>query len=545
VGDSTQIGVTVSADADDAIAAMGALSGSIERLGTSVSGTAPAFAEAAAGSSAFAHAFDHFGAHEASLGLAEFAGVTGNVGPLARAMTGGIMAGAEGLGLLTGAAAPLVAGLSLLAGVFLLVKGNEDKHTESLAASLKGLEGNVAAIDDYVAAGGRLTAALQKERDMEQAAALEIVKKIEAQTKATLADDEAALKTAQTTQAYLQRTAARNGDTMGLAAYALEVKKHQDAVTEDTNTLAANEHGFATWQEYVKSGTTVLKEHTKAVAEAEAAEDKAFAVWSRGIDQMNQEEAAYGRNYEAITKFIAKKDEEAQKLNAGPGKDDKIAAQYQAQVEAAQQAYDQIREKAGHSSDELEAIKASETQYMAALSRNRAMKEEEDTRASFGLQATDMLEFESTAKSVAQSFESGFANAFAQALVNGKSFTQGGTAPSNPCHFDMTVNYSPQVLANAINQIRGSLLGCVFDLPQPDGGTVNLDEVNVEYSTDGTTYTQLARRASPTETCTTGNGCWDYDSSGRIVLIGPACSSVENAPSGDVEIVVGCQTMTQ
>jgi hypothetical protein len=128
---------------------------------------------------------------------------------------------------------------------------------------------------------------------------------------------------------------------------------------------------------------------------------------------------------------------------------------------------------------------------------------------------------------------------------NGKTFTQGAGAPSAPCHFDMTVNYSPQILAAAINQIRGSLLGCVFDVPQPDGGMINPNEVNVQYSTDGTTYTELYKRASPSETCMTGNGCWDYNASGQIVLIGPACNSVETAANGDVEIVVGCQTVTQ
>ena len=128
---------------------------------------------------------------------------------------------------------------------------------------------------------------------------------------------------------------------------------------------------------------------------------------------------------------------------------------------------------------------------------------------------------------------------------NGQTFTQAGGDPSNPCHFDMSVNYSPTLLAAAINQIRGSLLGCVFDVPKPDGGTVNPDEVNVEYSTNGTTYTELYKRASPSDPCTTGSGCWDYDQSGQVVLIGQACTTVEGAPNADVQIVVGCQTITQ
>ena len=128
---------------------------------------------------------------------------------------------------------------------------------------------------------------------------------------------------------------------------------------------------------------------------------------------------------------------------------------------------------------------------------------------------------------------------------NGQTFTQTGGDPTMPCHFDMSVNYSPTILAAAINQIRGSLLGCMFNVPQPDGGTVNPDEVNVEYSTNGTTYTELCRRASPSDPCTTGSGCWDYNQSGQVVLIGQACTTVEGAPDADVQIVVGCQTITQ
>lgn len=128
---------------------------------------------------------------------------------------------------------------------------------------------------------------------------------------------------------------------------------------------------------------------------------------------------------------------------------------------------------------------------------------------------------------------------------NGQTFTPSGADPSKPCHFDMTVNYSPQILAAAIDQIRGTLLGCVFDLPKPDGGTVDPTKVNVEYAINGGAYTPLYKRANPGDACTSGSGCWDYNSSGQIVLVGKACTDVEGAPSADVQIVVGCQTVTQ
>ncbi|HTQ42449.1 MAG TPA: hypothetical protein VMI75_06790 [Polyangiaceae bacterium] len=129
---------------------------------------------------------------------------------------------------------------------------------------------------------------------------------------------------------------------------------------------------------------------------------------------------------------------------------------------------------------------------------------------------------------------------------DGKTFTQSGGDPTVPCHFDMTQNYSAMALAAAIDKIRGSLLGCVFDLPQPDGGMIDPSKVNVEYSTDGgMTYTDLFRRKSISDPCSTGNGCWDYNTSGQVVLIGPACSAVEMSPNADVQIVVGCATQVQ
>ena len=40
-------------------------------------------------------------------------------------------------------------------------------------------------------------------------------------------------------------------------------------------------------------------------------------------------------------------------------------------------------------------------------------------------------------------------------------------------------------------------------------------------------------------------GCWDYNTSGQVVLIGPACNAVEMWPNADVQIVVGCATQVQ
>jgi len=116
--------------------------------------------------------------------------------------------------------------------------------------------------------------------------------------------------------------------------------------------------------------------------------------------------------------------------------------------------------------------------------------------------------------------------------------------PTLSCHFDMTQNYSAQDVANAIAQVRGQVLGCVFNLPTPEAGTVNLSEVNVSYAVNGGSQTDLYKRATPTEDCSQ-TGCWDYNASNQVELFGKACTDVEGATSADVEITVGCATVVK
>ncbi|MBI5536350.1 MAG: VWA domain-containing protein [Deltaproteobacteria bacterium] len=124
----------------------------------------------------------------------------------------------------------------------------------------------------------------------------------------------------------------------------------------------------------------------------------------------------------------------------------------------------------------------------------------------------------------------------------GTTFTQGGGDPGTSCHFDMTQgNFNAQALADIINQIRGKTLGCVYELPVPESGTVDKTRVNVQYSTGGGPMTDLLKRSDPNDTCT-NDGCWDYDANGKVILIGKACDSVKSAVDAKVQIVVGCQT---
>ncbi len=126
---------------------------------------------------------------------------------------------------------------------------------------------------------------------------------------------------------------------------------------------------------------------------------------------------------------------------------------------------------------------------------------------------------------------------------DGKAFTKVNTDPGKACHFDMTRNFSPEILAGAIGQVRGKLLGCVFDLPEVDGKIVDRDKVNVDYTIKDAPI-HIYKRKSPSDTCA-ADGCWDYTADGRVELLGKACEDVKTSTSAKVEIVVGCQTIVK
>mgnify|MGYP006979932795 CR=1 FL=1 len=91
--------------------------------------------------------------------------------------------------------------------------------------------------------------------------------------------------------------------------------------------------------------------------------------------------------------------------------------------------------------------------------------------------------------------------------------------------------------------MRGEVLGCTFDLPEPpQGQELDLGQINVEYRADGTDYV-LGKRGNPSDTCD-ANGCWDYTNGNtQIELIGKACVDVKSGASVEVKIITGCTTI--
>lgn len=123
-------------------------------------------------------------------------------------------------------------------------------------------------------------------------------------------------------------------------------------------------------------------------------------------------------------------------------------------------------------------------------------------------------------------------------------FAQGAPAPAKPCHIDLSngASFNADALAQAIADVRGKALGCVYDLPAPPPGEqIDPTLVNVDLTLDGTP-TPLAKRKDGLDTCAL-DGCWDYTPDGKVEVLGKACKALGDATTAKVDIIVGCATV--
>ncbi|MFO0761171.1 MAG: VWA domain-containing protein [Byssovorax sp.] len=98
----------------------------------------------------------------------------------------------------------------------------------------------------------------------------------------------------------------------------------------------------------------------------------------------------------------------------------------------------------------------------------------------------------------------------------------------------------------ALNVIQQSALGCEYTIPQPMGGMVDYNKVNVQY-TPGGGASQLVGNVMNAAACGAGGG-WYYDNNAmptKIILCPATCNVVEADPQGKIDILLGCATQHQ
>lgn len=223
------------------------LKGRLEALDTEVDNTQADI------SSKFSQKFEHIALRGFLADGARAVGLGGELRPVLTALQMGLVGVDEAMG-------PWLLALAAVGGLLYTIHEHSEKQKEDLEDSLKGYQDNTGAVDAYVAAGGRLSAALRAAAESEKQAAAEALKGVLIKNQEKVAADDVAIGLLK----FGQRTEALDGTTrkanLSLSEYTAELKKLTDALKTDQANVDANNHGQAEWHAEIKDGTKALED---------------------------------------------------------------------------------------------------------------------------------------------------------------------------------------------------------------------------------------------------------------------------------------------
>jgi hypothetical protein len=106
-----------------------------------------------------------------------------------------------------------------------------------------------------------------------------------------------------------------------------------------------------------------------------------------------------------------------------------------------------------------------------------------------------------------------------------------------------------QQFVDALEDIQGTALGCVYSIPPPpQGEMIDFDKVNVEYTPgDGSSPVTIPKVDGEGSCPPNGDG-WYYDNEQmptQIILCDATCAKVSADAMGTMSIVLGCETIIQ
>jgi hypothetical protein len=103
-----------------------------------------------------------------------------------------------------------------------------------------------------------------------------------------------------------------------------------------------------------------------------------------------------------------------------------------------------------------------------------------------------------------------------------------------------------QQFLDAMNKIRGTALGCQYQIPaSKNGGALDYGTVNVQY-TDGSGKVTTVPKVADQSACPASGDAWYYDNNTKptqIILCDASCKVITGDTKGQVSIIVGCATV--
>jgi hypothetical protein len=112
---------------------------------------------------------------------------------------------------------------------------------------------------------------------------------------------------------------------------------------------------------------------------------------------------------------------------------------------------------------------------------------------------------------------------------------------------DTTQNVNQQFL-DALNQIKGAALGCVYAIPAPTMGDPDYGSVNVVYTPGGATDGTIIPKVSSASACPPNGDGWYYDDNQnptQIILCDATCAKISGDDMAKISIELGCATVVE
>jgi hypothetical protein len=100
----------------------------------------------------------------------------------------------------------------------------------------------------------------------------------------------------------------------------------------------------------------------------------------------------------------------------------------------------------------------------------------------------------------------------------------------------------------ALNAIRGTAIGCTYQIPVPSSGMINYNEVNIIYTPGGGGSPVTIPQVASASACPATGNAWYYDNPTaptEIILCSATCGTIEADSTGSLGIALGCSTVIE